>query len=81
MFVCVFVWLSSLEPGLTWLELAARMRGRDPMCACRRGLMRCSPVDRIDEGAPVDGGDVGPARLGLVPNFKSTATSLADDDP
>ena len=43
--------------------------------------MRCSPVDRIDEGAPVDGGDVGPARLGLVPNSKSTATSLADDDP
>jgi hypothetical protein len=50
------------------------------MCACGRGLMRCGPMDRIDGGAPVDGEDVGPARLGLVPNFKSTATSLVDDD-
>jgi hypothetical protein len=51
------------------------------MCDWGRGLMRCSPMDRIDEGAPVDGEDVGPARLEMVPNFKSTATSLADDDP
>jgi hypothetical protein len=68
----------------TWLDLAARMRGCEdaiPCGDCGRGLMRCGPMDRIDEGAPVDGEDVGPARLGMVPNFKSTATSLADDDP